>query len=78
MKLRLDRLEHLTAEAICQAAEEPVQRFKPEPVLSKTATGSLSSAAMEERAQEVAHSMALTRTLKARARRSGKRSGRKP
>ncbi len=75
MKLRLDLLEHLTAEDISQAAEQSVHRFKPEPLLSSTGTGSLSSASIEERAQEVEHSMELTRKLEARARKSGKRSG---
>lgn len=77
MKLRLDLLEHLTGEDIRQAAEETVHRFKPEPLLSKTGTGSLSSASTEERAREVEHSMALTRKLQARARKNGKRSARK-
>jgi len=77
MKLRVDLLEHLTAEDIRRAAEDSVHRFKPEPHLSKTGTGSLSSASIEERAKEVAHSTALTRKLEARARRSGRRSGRK-
>jgi hypothetical protein len=75
MKLRLDLLEHLTAEDIRQAAEESVHRFRPEPLLSKTKTGSLSSASIEERAQEVEHSMELTRKLEARARKNGNRSG---
>jgi hypothetical protein len=75
MKLRLDLLEHLTAEDIRRAAVESVHRFKPEPLLSKTGTSSLSSASTEERAREVEHSMELTRKLRARARRSGKRSG---
>lgn len=77
MKLRLDLLEHLTAEDIRQAAEETVHRFKPEPPLSKTGTGSLSSASIEERAKEVEHSTELTRKLQARARRNGKRSAAK-
>lgn len=72
MKLRLDLLEHLTAEDIRKAAEDSVHRFKPEPHFSKTGTGSLSSASTEERAKEVEHSMALTRKLKRRARRSEK------
>ena len=77
MKLRLDLLEHLTAEDIRKAAEESVHRFKPEPLLSKTGTGSLSSASIEERAKEAEHSMELTRKLEARARKNGKRSVRK-
>jgi hypothetical protein len=74
MKLRLDLLEHLTANDIRKAAAESVHRFKPEPNFSKTGTGSLSSASIAERAKEVEHSMALTRKLEERARRTGKRS----
>ena len=77
MKLRLDLLEQLTAEDIREAAQESVHRFKPEPLLSKTGIGSLSSASTEERAKEVAHSTELTRKLKARVRKSGKHSGSK-
>ena len=77
MKLRLDLLEPLTAEDIRKAAEESVHRFKPEPLLSKTGTGSLSSASIEERAKEVEHSMELTRKLEARARKRSRNSGRK-
>jgi len=74
MKLRLDLLEHLTAEDIRKEAEETVHRFKPEPLLSKTGTGSLSSASTEERVKEVAHSTELTQKLEARARKNGKPS----
>ena len=77
MKLRVDLLEHLRAEDIRKAAERSVHRFKPEPLLSKTGTGSLSSASIEERAKEAEHSMELTRKLEKRARKSGKRSDRK-
>lgn len=74
MKLRLDLLEHLTADDIRQAAEESVHRFKPEPSFSRTETGTLSSASTEERAKEVEHSMELTRKLERRAQQTGKRS----
>jgi hypothetical protein len=77
MKLRLDLLEHLTADDICKAAKESVHRFKPEPLLSKTGAGSLSSASIEERAKEVEHSKALTRKLQRRARRRGKLNGKR-
>ena len=77
MKLRLDLLEHLTAEDIRQAAEASVHRFKPEPNFSRTGTGTLSSASTEERAKEVEHSMELTRKLEQRARQTGKRSAAK-
>ena len=59
MKLRMDLLEHLTAEDIAQAAEANVHRFRPEPLFSRTGTGSLSSASISERAQEVEHSTEL-------------------
>jgi hypothetical protein len=71
MKLRLDLLEHLTAEDIAQQAEANVHRFKPEPLFSKTGTGSLSSASTSERAQEVEHSMELTQKLEQRAKQTG-------
>lgn len=75
MKLRLDLLEHLTAEDILEEAVATVHRFKPEPLLSKTGTGSLLSASTEERAKEVERSTALIRRLEERAKRSGKRGG---
>ena len=56
MKLRLDLLEHLTAEDILQEVLANNHRYKPEPLFSKTGTGSLSSASIEQRAQEVARS----------------------
>jgi len=73
MKLRLDLLEHLTADDIAKAAEENVHRFKPEPLFSQTGTGSLSSTSTSERAREVEHSMELTRRLEQRAKQSGKK-----
>jgi hypothetical protein len=75
MKLRLDLLEHLTPQDILEEAVATVHRFKPEPLLSKTGTGSLSSASTAERASEVERSMALTRKLRERARQSGKPDG---
>jgi len=77
MKLRLDLLEHLTAADILEEAVATVHRYKPEPLLSKTGTGSLSSASIEERAKEAAHSTELTQKLEKRARENGKRSNRK-
>jgi hypothetical protein len=72
MKLRVDLLEHLTADDIRQAAEESVHRFKPEPNFSKTGIGSLSPASTEERAKEVAHTTELTQKLIRRAQKAGK------
>lgn len=72
MKLRLDLLEHLTAADILEEAVATVHRYKPEPLLSKTGSGSLLSASIEERAREVARSTALTQRLRQRAQQSGK------
>ncbi len=74
MKLRLDLLEHLTADDLREAAEASVHRYKPEPNFSRTGTGSLSSASTAERAREVEHSTDLIRKLQRRARQSGKTS----
>ena len=74
MKLRLDLLEHLTGEDILEAVLANNHRYKPEPLLSKTGVGSLSSASTEERAQEEARSKALTERLKKRAAASRKES----
>ena len=78
MKLRLDLLEHLTAEDILEEVLANNHRYKPEPHLSKTGTGSLSSASIEERAQEEARSTALIERLKKRARASGRQDESKP
>jgi hypothetical protein len=79
MKLRLDLLKHLTAEDAIEEAQATVHRFKPEPLFSKSGTGSLSSASTEERANEVRRSTALARKLDQRARQAGsKTSTKKP
>ena len=72
MKLRLDLLKHLTTEDVIQEAQATVHRFKPEPLFSKTGTGSLSSASTQERAREVEHSMDLTQKLQQRAQQTGR------
>jgi len=74
MKLRIDLLKHLTVEDVAQAAEANVHRFKPEPHFSKIGTGSLLSASISERVQELEHSTELTRKLEYRARQSGNAS----
>jgi hypothetical protein len=71
MKLRLDLLKHLTTDDVIREAEATVHRFKPEPLFSRTGTGSLSSASTQERAREVEHSTALTQSLQQRAQKSG-------
>jgi len=77
MKLRLDLLEHLTEADILEEVLANNHRYKPEPLLSKTGVGSLSSATIEERAKEEARSTALIERLKKRAAASGKKSGSK-
>ena len=71
MKLRLDLLEHLTGDDLLEEVLANNHRYKPEPLLSKTGTGSLSSASTKERAQEEQRSTALIARLKRRAQRSG-------
>ena len=78
MKLRLDLLEHLTAEDILEEVLANTHRYKPEPNFSKTGVGSLSSASIEERAQEEARSTALIERLKKRQQESGKKDGTSP
>jgi hypothetical protein len=75
MKLRVDLLEHLTAEDILAEVLANNHRYKPEPNFSKTGVGSLSSATIKERAQEEARSTALIAKLKKRAAASGKKNG---
>jgi hypothetical protein len=74
MKLRLDLLEHLTAEDILEEVLANNHRYKPEPNFSKTGVGSLSSASTEERAQEEARSTVLIEKLKKRAQASGEQN----
>jgi hypothetical protein len=74
MKLRLDLLEHLTTEDVIEEAQATVHRFKPEPLFSKTGTGSLLSASIEERASEVKRSMELAKRLVQRAKQAGSRT----
>jgi hypothetical protein len=77
MKLRLDLLEHLTDADILEEVLANNHRYKPEPLFSKTGVGSLSSASIEERAQEEARSTALIARLKRRAAESGNKSSAK-
>jgi hypothetical protein len=71
MKLRLDLLEHLTDEDILEEVLANTHRYKPEPLLSKTGVGSLSSASTEERAQEEARSTARIQRAMRRLKESG-------
>ena len=74
MKLRLDLLEHLTDEDILEEVLANNHRYKPEPNFSKTGVGSLSSASIEERAQEEARSTARIQRATERLKQSGANS----
>lgn len=75
MKLRFDLVAHLTTEDVAREAEATVHRFKPDPLFSKTGTGSLSSSSIEERAAEAAHCMERAESLEERARATRSGSG---
>lgn len=72
MKLRTDLLAKLHPEDVMEGVEAHNHRYKPEPLFSKTGTGSLSSASTSERASEVTRNTAIIRKLTKRAMGSGK------
>ena len=63
MKLRFDLVEKLTPEMVMESVLANNHRYKAEPLLSKTGTGSLSPASTEERAIEEKLSLDITRRL---------------
>ena len=63
MKLRFDLVEKLTPEMLMEGVLTNHHRYKAEPLLSKTGTGSLSPASTEDRAIEEKLSMDITRKL---------------
>ena len=71
MKLRLDLLEHLKDGDILKEVLANNHRYKPEPLFSKTGTGSLSSASTRERAQEEARSTARIQKAMRRSKQNG-------
>ena len=75
MKLRLDLLEYLTMEDIAEVALANNPRYKPEPLFSKTGTGSLSPTSTEDSAREVAHNTELIRKVEQRQVQAGKPDG---
>jgi hypothetical protein len=72
MKLRLDLLKFATPEVTMEEALAQSHRYKPEPLFSKTGTGSLSSASTEESASEEARSTARIRKATEALRTDGK------
>ncbi|HEY6167000.1 MAG TPA: hypothetical protein VI454_03095 [Verrucomicrobiae bacterium] len=77
MKLRTDLLEKLTPEMLKEGVVMNTHRYKPEPRLSKTGVGSLSSASTEDRANEDALSTAIIRKLTNGSAASGKKRAKK-
>jgi len=63
MKLRFDLVEKLTPEMLMEGVLANNHRYKAEPLLSKTGTGSLSPASTEDRATEEKLSLDITRKL---------------
>ena len=77
MKLRFDLAEKVTPEMVMESVLANNHRYKAEPLLSKTGTGSLSPASTEERANEEKLSSAITPKLMRKSGSAGKRSTRK-
>lgn len=77
MKLRTDLLELVTDQDILEEVLANNHRYKPEPLFSKTGTGSLSSASTAERASEVARSTARIQRVMRQLKRNGGPDNRK-
>ena len=77
MKLRTDLLAKLTPEMMLEGILANTPRYKPEPLFSKTGTGSLSSASTGQSASEEALSSAIIRKLKQVSGRIGNAPNRK-
>ncbi len=63
MKLRFDLVEKITPEMLMESVLANHHRYKAEPLLSKTGTGSLSPASTEDRAIEEKLPTEITRKL---------------
>ncbi len=74
MKLRFDLAEKVTPEMVMESVLANNHRYKAEPLLSKTGTGSLSPASTEERANEEKLSSDITPKLMRKSGNAGKRS----
>lgn len=77
MKLRFDLVEKLTPEMLLEGVVANTHRYKAEPLLSKTGTGSLSPASTEDRANEEKLSTAIIRKVMKKSGSAGKTSRRK-
>ena len=72
-KLRTDLLKKLTPAMLKAGVTMNTLRYRPEPLLSRTGTGSLSSASTAQRAKEDALSMALIKKLTKKPGANGKK-----
>ena len=77
MRFRPDLVEKLTPEMLKKSVALNNPRYKPEPLFSRTGTGSLLPASTELHAQEEKLSMEITRKLMTKSGKSGKKSGKK-
>jgi hypothetical protein len=71
MKFRPDLVKLLKPEDFMEEVLANNHRYKPEPNFSRTGVGTLSSASIEERAQEEARNTDLIRRLEERSKQSG-------
>jgi len=76
MKFRPDLVKKLKPEMLREGVLANTHRYKPEPLLSKTGVGSLSSATTEDRAREDALSSAIIQKLTAESGSTGRKPGR--
>ena len=74
MKLRLDLLKFATPKETLKEAAAQSHRYKPEPLFSKTGTGSLLSASTEDSANEAARSTARIQKATRQLQRNGLRN----
>ena len=75
MKLRFHLVEKITPEMLMESVLANNHRYKAEPLLSKTGTGSLSPASIEDRAIEEKLSTDITRKLMSESANDGKNIG---
>jgi hypothetical protein len=77
MKLRFDLVEKITPEMLMESVLANNHRYKAEPLLSKTGTGSLSPASTEDREIEEKLSTDITQKLMRQSGSFGKDAGQK-
>ena len=78
MKLRFDVVDKLTPEMLMESVLANNHRYKAEPLLSRTGTGSLSPASTEDRANEEKLSLEITQKLMTGSEKAGNAPAPKP